>query len=186
MYGVFYATSFLDLYRSPRQVSSSSLSLTVTVDSDEQYLFLVSPLSITLASSQLSTNSFLLLQYSVQSRAWISWSTFFSPFFVMSWTIMTEYVCIMNTALLQCTKAQINPMFIQVRRLDRCLNPHMSWVTSDGQCLKFPQSLHLLKKVRSEVGIIRCSMWWMQAQTCHTCVWAAVVDEANSWLKLQD
>uniref|UniRef100_A0A672I0N3 Sortilin-related receptor n=1 Tax=Salarias fasciatus TaxID=181472 RepID=A0A672I0N3_SALFA len=41
VYGVFYATSFLDLYRSPRQVQTSSVSLTVTVDSDEQYLFLV-------------------------------------------------------------------------------------------------------------------------------------------------
>ena len=46
VYGVFYATSFLDLYRSPRQVTTSSLSLTVTVDSDEQYLFLVSLLLI--------------------------------------------------------------------------------------------------------------------------------------------
>ncbi|XP_042338940.1 sortilin-related receptor-like [Plectropomus leopardus] len=45
MYGVFFATSFLDLYRSPRQVSTSSLSLTVTVDSDEQYLFLVRAVS---------------------------------------------------------------------------------------------------------------------------------------------
>jgi len=43
LYGVFYATSFLDLYRSPRQVGTASLSLTVTVDSDAQYLFLVSP-----------------------------------------------------------------------------------------------------------------------------------------------
>ncbi|XP_014833530.1 PREDICTED: sortilin-related receptor-like [Poecilia mexicana] len=42
VYGVFYATSFLDLYRSPHQVQSTSLSLSVTVDSDEQYLFLVS------------------------------------------------------------------------------------------------------------------------------------------------
>ncbi|XP_062275245.1 sortilin-related receptor [Scomber scombrus] len=40
-YGVFYATSFLDLYRCPRVVHSTSLTLTVTVDSDEQYLFLV-------------------------------------------------------------------------------------------------------------------------------------------------
>uniref|UniRef100_H3DA53 Sortilin-related receptor n=1 Tax=Tetraodon nigroviridis TaxID=99883 RepID=H3DA53_TETNG len=40
-YGVFYATSFLDLYRSPRQLSAASLSLTVVVDSPEQYLFLV-------------------------------------------------------------------------------------------------------------------------------------------------
>ncbi|KAI9999595.1 hypothetical protein NQD34_018369 [Periophthalmus magnuspinnatus] len=41
VYGVFYATSFLDLYRRPRLVHTTSLSLTVTVDSDEQYLFLV-------------------------------------------------------------------------------------------------------------------------------------------------
>ncbi|XP_061574688.1 sortilin-related receptor isoform X2 [Cololabis saira] len=41
VYGVFYATSFLDLLRSPRQVHSSSLNLTMTMDSDEQYLFLV-------------------------------------------------------------------------------------------------------------------------------------------------
>ncbi|XP_010776761.1 sortilin-related receptor-like [Notothenia coriiceps] len=45
VYGVFYATSFLDLYRSPRQFHSTSLSLTVTVDSDEQYLFLVRAVS---------------------------------------------------------------------------------------------------------------------------------------------
>lgn len=38
---MFYATSFLDLYRSPRQLSAASLSLTVVVDSPEQYLFLV-------------------------------------------------------------------------------------------------------------------------------------------------
>lgn len=42
-YGLFYATSFLDLYRRPRQLSAASLSLTVAVDSEEQYLFLVSP-----------------------------------------------------------------------------------------------------------------------------------------------
>uniref|UniRef100_A0A3Q3AY67 Sortilin-related receptor n=1 Tax=Kryptolebias marmoratus TaxID=37003 RepID=A0A3Q3AY67_KRYMA len=40
VYGVFYGTFFLDLYRNPRQVRSSSLSLTVTVDSGEQFLFL--------------------------------------------------------------------------------------------------------------------------------------------------
>uniref|UniRef100_A0A3Q3K6Z2 Fibronectin type-III domain-containing protein n=1 Tax=Monopterus albus TaxID=43700 RepID=A0A3Q3K6Z2_MONAL len=45
VYGVFYATSFLDLYRSPRLVHTTSLSLTVTVDSDEQYLFLVRAVS---------------------------------------------------------------------------------------------------------------------------------------------
>lgn len=41
-YGIFYATSFLDLYRSPHQLSAASLGLTVVVDSGEQYLFLVS------------------------------------------------------------------------------------------------------------------------------------------------
>ncbi|XP_066518769.1 sortilin-related receptor isoform X1 [Hoplias malabaricus] len=40
-YGVFYATSFLDLYRRPHNVNSSSSSLIITVESDEQYLFLV-------------------------------------------------------------------------------------------------------------------------------------------------
>lgn len=42
VYGIFFATSFLDLYRSPHSVNTSSSSRTVTVDSDEQYLFLVS------------------------------------------------------------------------------------------------------------------------------------------------
>ncbi|XP_039862395.1 sortilin-related receptor isoform X1 [Simochromis diagramma] len=41
VYGVFYATSFLDFYLSPRQVRTPSVGLTVTVDSDEQFLFLV-------------------------------------------------------------------------------------------------------------------------------------------------
>ncbi|XP_052472847.1 sortilin-related receptor [Carassius gibelio] len=41
MYGVFYATSFLDLYRRPHRVNTTSTSLTVIVDSDKQYLFLV-------------------------------------------------------------------------------------------------------------------------------------------------
>uniref|UniRef100_A0A665VUR0 Sortilin-related receptor n=1 Tax=Echeneis naucrates TaxID=173247 RepID=A0A665VUR0_ECHNA len=41
IFGVYYATSFLDLYRSPHLVRTSAFSLTVTVDSDEQYLFLV-------------------------------------------------------------------------------------------------------------------------------------------------
>lgn len=45
VYGVFYATSFLDLFRSPHQVTTSSLSLMVSVESDEQYLFLVSSCS---------------------------------------------------------------------------------------------------------------------------------------------
>uniref|UniRef100_A0A8B9H7A1 Sortilin-related receptor, L(DLR class) A repeats containing n=1 Tax=Astyanax mexicanus TaxID=7994 RepID=A0A8B9H7A1_ASTMX len=38
MYGVFYATSFLDLYRRPQSVNSSG-SLIVSVENDEQYLF---------------------------------------------------------------------------------------------------------------------------------------------------
>lgn len=42
VYGVFFATSFLDLYRSPHSVNTTGNSLIVTVDSDEQYLFLVS------------------------------------------------------------------------------------------------------------------------------------------------
>lgn len=42
MYGVFYATSFLELYRRPYRRNTTSNSLTVIVDSDEQYLFLVS------------------------------------------------------------------------------------------------------------------------------------------------
>ncbi|KAL0973055.1 hypothetical protein UPYG_G00198300 [Umbra pygmaea] len=41
VYGVFFATSFLDLYRNPHSVNSTSSSQTVIVDSDEQYLFLV-------------------------------------------------------------------------------------------------------------------------------------------------
>ncbi|XP_036379298.1 sortilin-related receptor-like [Megalops cyprinoides] len=45
MYGVFFSTSFLDLYRSPGRQNSSSSSLTVTVDSGEQYLFFVRVIS---------------------------------------------------------------------------------------------------------------------------------------------
>ncbi|XDV32386.1 hypothetical protein PO909_003231 [Leuciscus waleckii] len=45
VYGVFYATSFLDLYRRPHRVNTTSTSLTVIVDSDEQYLFLVRVIS---------------------------------------------------------------------------------------------------------------------------------------------
>uniref|UniRef100_A0A8C9U7N9 Sortilin related receptor 1 n=1 Tax=Scleropages formosus TaxID=113540 RepID=A0A8C9U7N9_SCLFO len=41
LYGVFFATSFLDLYRNPRSHNSTTNSLIVTVDTDEQYLFLV-------------------------------------------------------------------------------------------------------------------------------------------------
>ncbi|XP_035288047.1 sortilin-related receptor-like isoform X1 [Anguilla anguilla] len=40
-YGVFFSTSFLELHRNPHSQKSSSSSLIVTVDSDEQYLFLV-------------------------------------------------------------------------------------------------------------------------------------------------
>ncbi|KAK0145654.1 Sortilin-related receptor [Merluccius polli] len=46
VYGIFYATSFLDLYRNPRSANASmSSQTTVTVDSDEQYLFLVRAIS---------------------------------------------------------------------------------------------------------------------------------------------
>uniref|UniRef100_A0A671K1R9 Sortilin-related receptor n=1 Tax=Sinocyclocheilus anshuiensis TaxID=1608454 RepID=A0A671K1R9_9TELE len=41
MYGLFYATSFLDLYRRPHRVNTTSTSLAVIVDSDKQFLFLV-------------------------------------------------------------------------------------------------------------------------------------------------
>uniref|UniRef100_A0AAY4CL48 Sortilin-related receptor n=1 Tax=Denticeps clupeoides TaxID=299321 RepID=A0AAY4CL48_9TELE len=41
VYGIFYATSFLDLYRSPFTHNSSSTNLAVIVDTNEQYLFLV-------------------------------------------------------------------------------------------------------------------------------------------------
>ncbi|XP_059812923.1 sortilin-related receptor [Hypanus sabinus] len=41
VYGVFFATSFLELYRSPNIVKSSKNHLTAIVHSDEQYLFLV-------------------------------------------------------------------------------------------------------------------------------------------------
>ncbi|KAG5836889.1 hypothetical protein ANANG_G00233470 [Anguilla anguilla] len=40
VYGVFFAPSFLDLYRSPRSQNSSGSSAIVTVDTDAQYLFL--------------------------------------------------------------------------------------------------------------------------------------------------
>uniref|UniRef100_A0A673Z2P1 Sortilin related receptor 1 n=1 Tax=Salmo trutta TaxID=8032 RepID=A0A673Z2P1_SALTR len=45
VYGIFFATSFLDLYRSPHIVNTSASNRTVTVDSDEQYLFLVRAVS---------------------------------------------------------------------------------------------------------------------------------------------
>ncbi|XP_046891253.1 sortilin-related receptor isoform X1 [Hypomesus transpacificus] len=41
VYGVFFATSFLDLYRRPHCVNTSASSITVTVGGNEQYLFLV-------------------------------------------------------------------------------------------------------------------------------------------------
>ncbi|KAG5268084.1 hypothetical protein AALO_G00208070 [Alosa alosa] len=44
-YGLFFATSFLDLYHGPHSETSSGSSLTVTVDADEQYLFLVRVIS---------------------------------------------------------------------------------------------------------------------------------------------
>lgn len=56
VYGVFYATSFLDFYLSPRQVRTPSVGLTVTVDSDEQFLFLVS-LSSVLKHASLKEHS---------------------------------------------------------------------------------------------------------------------------------
>ncbi|RVE64659.1 hypothetical protein OJAV_G00128190 [Oryzias javanicus] len=45
LYGVFYSTSFMDLYRNPQHLHSASLNLTVTVGRDEQYLFLVRAIS---------------------------------------------------------------------------------------------------------------------------------------------
>ncbi|XP_059532749.1 sortilin-related receptor [Myotis daubentonii] len=41
VYGIFYATSFLDLYRNPKSLTTSLHNKTVTVGRDEQYLFLV-------------------------------------------------------------------------------------------------------------------------------------------------
>nr|XP_015193134.1 PREDICTED: sortilin-related receptor [Lepisosteus oculatus] len=41
LYGLYYATSFLELYRGPHRLTTSGTNLTVTVDGDEQYLFLV-------------------------------------------------------------------------------------------------------------------------------------------------
>nr|XP_021517328.1 sortilin-related receptor [Meriones unguiculatus] len=41
VYGIFYATSFLDLYRNPRSLTTSLHNKTVIVSKDEQYLFLV-------------------------------------------------------------------------------------------------------------------------------------------------
>uniref|UniRef100_A0A8C9JTB2 Sortilin related receptor 1 n=1 Tax=Panthera tigris altaica TaxID=74533 RepID=A0A8C9JTB2_PANTA len=41
VYGIFYATSFLDLYRRPKSLTTSLHNKTVIVRRDEQYLFLV-------------------------------------------------------------------------------------------------------------------------------------------------
>ncbi|XP_036268500.1 sortilin-related receptor isoform X1 [Pipistrellus kuhlii] len=41
VYGIFYATSFLDLYRNPKSLTTSLHNKTVIVGRDEQYLFLV-------------------------------------------------------------------------------------------------------------------------------------------------
>lgn len=41
VYGIFYATSFLELYRSPHNSTTSAHNATVLVQRDEQYLFLV-------------------------------------------------------------------------------------------------------------------------------------------------
>lgn len=47
VYGIFYATSFLDLYRNPKSLTTSLHNMTVIVNRDEQYLFLVSFLNET-------------------------------------------------------------------------------------------------------------------------------------------
>eukprot|EP00079_Xenopus_tropicalis_P028076 XP_012822697.1 PREDICTED: sortilin-related receptor [Xenopus tropicalis] len=44
-YGIFYATSFLDLYRNPKNVTTTLHNATVIVNRDEQYLFLVRVIS---------------------------------------------------------------------------------------------------------------------------------------------
>ncbi|KAB0402522.1 hypothetical protein E2I00_016487, partial [Balaenoptera physalus] len=41
VYGIFYATSFLDLYRNPKSLTTSQHNKTVLVSGEEQYLFLV-------------------------------------------------------------------------------------------------------------------------------------------------
>ncbi|NWV36906.1 SORL protein, partial [Grantiella picta] len=41
VYGIFYATSFLELYRSPHNSTTTAHNITVLVQRDEQYLFLV-------------------------------------------------------------------------------------------------------------------------------------------------
>ncbi|KAJ6653954.1 hypothetical protein lerEdw1_007586 [Lerista edwardsae] len=41
VYGIFYATSFLELYRNPNSANTTLHNITVIVNRDEQYLFLV-------------------------------------------------------------------------------------------------------------------------------------------------
>ncbi|XP_042329909.1 sortilin-related receptor-like [Sceloporus undulatus] len=41
VYGIFYATSFLELYRNPNNATTTLHNITVIVNRDEQYLFLV-------------------------------------------------------------------------------------------------------------------------------------------------
>uniref|UniRef100_A0A8D2LH51 Sortilin related receptor 1 n=1 Tax=Varanus komodoensis TaxID=61221 RepID=A0A8D2LH51_VARKO len=41
VYGIFYATSFLELYRNPKNATTTLHNITVIVNRDEQYLFLV-------------------------------------------------------------------------------------------------------------------------------------------------
>uniref|UniRef100_A0A669Q0W2 Sortilin-related receptor n=1 Tax=Phasianus colchicus TaxID=9054 RepID=A0A669Q0W2_PHACC len=45
VYGIFYATSFLELYRSPHNTTTTFHNATVIVQRDEQYLFLVRVMS---------------------------------------------------------------------------------------------------------------------------------------------
>lgn len=44
-YGLFYATSFLELYRNPQNITTTLHNITVLVNRDEQYLFLVRVIS---------------------------------------------------------------------------------------------------------------------------------------------
>ncbi|KYO39024.1 sortilin-related receptor isoform B [Alligator mississippiensis] len=45
VYGVFYATSFLELYRNPHNTTTTAYNITMIVNRDEQYLFLVRVIS---------------------------------------------------------------------------------------------------------------------------------------------
>lgn len=47
IYGIFYATSFLELYRNPNNATTTLHNITVFVNRDEQYLFLVRIRSLT-------------------------------------------------------------------------------------------------------------------------------------------